>query len=126
MGYNALFSDRVEPQLGKNTGYALQFRSTRTFFVGNVLEEHTALKFRVEKIWQNISSRRILVSTRLHGVRHQTAVGLISSLRHDNIKCLPYLFCFIITGCAKLSSRSTVNTCHSRIYCYSQNYLLIQ
>ena len=117
MGYNTLFSDRVEPQLGKDTGYVLLFLSTRTFLVGNILGDHTALKFSVEKIWKNVSSRRILVSTRLHGVRHQTTVGLISSLRHDNIKCLPYLVCFIITGCAKLSSISIVNTCRSRTCC---------
>jgi hypothetical protein len=40
MGYNVLFSDRVEPPFRKDTGYALQFRSTRK------LEEH---KFSVEK-----------------------------------------------------------------------------
>ena len=43
MGYNALFSDTAEPQLGKDTGYVIHFRSTRT------LEERTTLKFSVEK-----------------------------------------------------------------------------
>jgi hypothetical protein len=38
MGYNALFSGRVEPQPGMDTGYALHLQSTRTFFVGKILE----------------------------------------------------------------------------------------